>query len=199
MQQKLAQFLYDLLAVSGTVVWAHRVETILKSCSANNETVSFTARVSVKFFEGLVTLGDCVNRTVATNLARNPRARTNHARFLADRCAGMVDILTTCLKYKESASIIAQALFPTIQRKFCLLHNDRIGELFCGTGNDYNLQAITTLQLLMNRAENLQVEQRVLAICTSPAVVKHFEGVMRESTSKRLIRMTYALAINVQE
>lgn len=199
MHQKLAQFLYDLLGKTGTVVWTQGVITILKLCSENGVTVIFAARIAVKLFEALAKLVYCVKRDALANMALDAQAHANQVRFLADRCSGMVDILITCLKYKKTSSIVAQALFPSMQRKAYMLQIDRIGELFCGKCKDFNLQAVTTLKLLVNRGENMDVQQRVLAICTSPAVIQHFERVMQESTWKRLTRLTYELAIDIQE
>lgn len=180
-------------------LWSRRVESTLKLCSENDETAAFAARISVKFFDGLVTLLDCVNQAVPACTFLDPLGRAKQIRFLAKRCSGMVDIITNCAKSTRASSIIAHALFPLIQQKPYILRIDQIEAVFCnGKAYEYNIYVINTLKMFVNQLDDLDVRNRALDICTSPAIVEYLEIVMLKFVARRLVRMAYELAVDIQ-
>lgn len=199
MQGRLADFLHEVLVEPETLpCWAH-IELILKSCSEDLEAVLFVARISVKCFEGLVKLKEIGRGGLEESTQRNRREYANFVRTLNERCSGMIDIITTCSKFQNSAACISNTLFPTIQRDKYFLQVNKIEQLFSSPVVVYMERSIETMKAIVNDPIHTEARDRMLEICRLPVVVEKLNGVMANSASQQLVKSAYELAVAIQE
>lgn len=167
---------------------------LLKSCSKNIETVFFASNMSVKFLEGLVMLRNGVGEGFAC-----ADSGENSINYLDERCAVMVDTIANCCQYTLSVSNVAHTLFPLIQRKPFFMEINGIDKLFLGITSEHISAALKTLNMLINATSDADIQHRVLGICTSPIMVEHLERLMIDCAWKRIVKIAYELAVDVQE
>lgn len=199
MQGRLADFLYEVLIKPDTLPWYLHIELILQACSENTQAVLFAARISVKYFEGLVKLREIISGGLAEYAQPNPRPNANFVQFLDERCSDMIDIIATCSGFKYSAAFIATTLFPTIQREKYFLQVARIEQLFSSPVDVYMVRSIETMMAIVNDTNNIGARERMLEICRLPTVVEKLNEIMAKSASQQLVESAYELAVAIQE